>query len=141
MKLTNKIAKFNYFLSENLEVGLVLRGPEVKSILKGGLSLKESYVKIIQDEVWLINANVSEMKFNQFDNDIDSVRPKKLLMHRKQINKFKKLLQTPGTTLIMYEVYTDDNGRLKGNLMLGKGKQNHDKRQVIKERDLERYGI
>lgn len=140
MKLINKKAKYDYFLTNNLEVGLVLHGPEVKSILKSNISLKESYVKIINSEMWLINANISEMKYSRFEKTCDATRPKKLLLHKKQLNKFQKLLKEPGTTLIMYEIYTDDNGRLKGTLCLAKGKKQYDKREVIKERDLARSG-
>lgn len=138
MIIKNKIASYSYFLSDNLEVGLVLYGSEVKSILNSHISLKESYVKITNNEAWLINASVSEIKITQFDKSCDALRPKKLLLHKKQINKFQKLLKEPGTTLIMYEIYTDDNGRLKGTLCLARGKRLYDKRNVIKERDLSR---
>lgn len=138
MKLINKTANYSYFLSDNLEVGLVLHSPEVKSILEGSMNLKGSYVQVKDNEAWLINAHISEMKINRFDKDCDELRPKKLLLHKKQLNKFKKLLQDPGTTLILYEVYTNDKGVLKGTLCLAKGKKNYDKRNVIKERDLER---
>ena len=139
MKLVNKKAKFDYFLTDSLEVGIVLKGSEVKAVLKGNLSLKESYVKIIDNEVWLINASISEMVASNFE-EINPLRPKKLLLHKKQIKKFQKLLTDPGTTLLMYSVYTDDNGKLKGNLNLGKGKKSYDKRNVIRERDISRRG-
>ena len=145
--IINKKAKFDYFLSDNLEVGLVLHSNEVKAIIEGKCNLKGSYVKIIDGELWLLNCNISNIEFREswlnkpllmsaFEY---STRPRKLLLHKKQINKFQKLLNnTANSTLILYEIYTDKNGRLKGTLCLGSGKKEYDKRNTIKERDLAR---
>jgi len=137
----NKKASYDYFLSDALEVGLVLTGAEVKSIISGNISLKESYVKIINKEVFLIGATVTPAQnIPTFDasSQFDGSRDKKLLLHKRQIAKFSKLTQEKGTTLIMKDIYTDDKGIIRGTVCVGKGKQLHDKRQVIKERDLER---
>jgi SsrA-binding protein len=135
--MINKKAKYDYKLSHKTEAGIVLKGPEVKSILNGNISLKESYVKIINDEVFLLGAHISELNIQRFESDVDSMRPKKLLLHKKQINKYKKLLKEPGTTLILYDIHIT-NGKFKGDLYLGKGKKDYDKRNAIKERDLQR---
>lgn len=147
----NKKAKYDYFLSADLEVGIVLKGSEIKHILSNGINLKESYVKIIDNtkgnsEVFLINANISghnwgdEVKeYPMLQNVKDySLRPKKLLLHKSQIKKFLKLTQEKSTTLIMRNMYLNDDGILKGTLCVGKGKKQYDKRQTIKERDLSR---
>lgn len=129
----NKKAQFDYFLTNNLEAGVVLKGPDIKEILNYGINLKESYVKIIsknnKPEVWLINANIN--------NNAD---PKKLLLHKAQINKFAKLTREISTTLICTKAYLDDNGKVKVEVALGTGKKQHDKRNVIKERDQLRRG-
>ena len=126
----NKKAKSDYFISNQLEAGIVLVGSEIKSILKNGVNLKESYVKIINNEVFLINANI--------DDTDEKLRPKKLLLHKKQIKVYEKLLKNPGTTLLVTSVYVGNSGKVKCEVVLGKGKKQYDKRQAIKERDLER---
>jgi len=133
----NKKANFEYFLSDNLEVGMKLLGPEVKGTLENGINLKESHARIINNEVFLMNANINCITPAWDKNDI-SMRPKKLLLHKKQINKFQKLLKNPGTTLIVSKVYIAENGLLKAELCLAKGKKLYDKRNVIKERDISR---
>jgi len=148
IKSKNRKAKYDYFLSDFLEVGIVLQGYEIKIAQEKGIDLTGSYVKIIDGEVWLLNATVSGVNFNKFFNNHkledypimkstyeDATRPKKLLLHKKQIQKFEKKL-VKGTTLIITEVYSDDNNRIKCTLALGKGKKDYDKREAIKERDL-----
>jgi len=133
----NKKANFEYFLSDNLEVGMKLLGPELKGILSNGINLQESHARIINNEIFLMNANIN-CKQPLWDKTDISMRPKKLLLHKRQINKFQKLLKNPGTTLIVSKVYIADNGLIKAELCLGKGKQLHDKRNVIKDRDSKR---
>lgn len=136
----NKKASFDYFLSNHLEVGVVLTGAETKSIISGNISLKGSYVKIIDTEVFLIGAQVTpsqNLVFSYYSN-FNSNRDKKLLLNKQQIKKFQKLTQEKGTTLVMTKVYIADNGKIKAEVCLGVGKKNHDKRNTIKERDLSR---
>jgi len=136
----NKKASFDYFLSDCLEAGMVLTGAETKSIVSGNISLKESYVRIIGTEVFLIGAQVTpsqNLVFSSYSN-FDSTRDKKLLLSKKQIKKYSKMTQEIGTTLILKDVYVADNGKIKCTVCLGKGKKNYDKREVIKQRDLTR---
>ncbi len=131
----NKKANYDYSLSEKIEVGIVLLGAEVKGILNNGINLKESYVKIINSQVFLIGANINCILPSWDKTDL-SLRTRKLLLHKKQINKYLKLLKMPGTTLIITKCYIADNGKLKMECALGKGKKSYDKRNTIKERDL-----
>ena len=139
MKLisNNKTTSYNYFLSNNIEAGMSLQSLEVKSIISNGISLKESYVRIINDEVFLINSNINKPLTSSWES-FDEKRPRKLLLHKKQTNKLSKLLKDPGTTLIATKVYIADNGKIKCEIALGKGKNVRDKRNTIKERDLKR---
>ena len=132
MKLisSNKKAKYDYFLSDDLEVGIVLKGSEIKDILENGINLKETYVKIINEEMFLIGANIT-------GKEGLNLRDRKLLLHKREIRKFEKKL-IDGFTLIMKDMYVADSGKVKGTLCLAKGKKNYDKRQTIKERDLDR---
>jgi SsrA-binding protein len=133
---SNKKARYDYFLSDELEVGIVLIRNEIKQILTHGINIKESYVKIINSEVFLIGSNINGVSSDR--ENLDS-RDRKLLLGKKQINKFQKLLQDQSTTLIITKCYVDDRGLVKMELALAKGKKNYDKRQTIKERDLSRY--
>lgn len=132
---SNKKAQYDYFLSEQLEVGIVLIRNEIKQILSHGINIKESYVKIINSEVFLIGSNINGVSSDR--ENLDS-RDRKLLLSKKQINKFQKLLQDQSTTLIITKCYVNDRGLVKMELALAKGKKNYDKRQTIKERDLSR---
>jgi len=136
----NKSTRFNYFLSDFLEVGIVLTGAEVKSIICGNISLKESYVNITNGEVFLTGAQVTpaiNLVFSSY-SDFNSNRDKKLLLNKKQIKKFQKLTQEKGSTIVMTKIYVAENGKLKGEIALAKGKKLHDKRNSLKERDLSR---
>lgn len=137
---SNKKANFDYFISEQLEVGIILINNEIKQILNHGINIKESYVKIINSEVFLIGSNINGViSPNKSDKTILDSRDRKLLLSKKQIHKFEKFLQDQSTTLIITKCYVNDYGLVKMELALGKGKKNYDKRQTIKERDLSRY--
>jgi len=134
----NKKAHYDYFLSNNLEVGIELIGLEVKGILNSSFNIKESYVKIINNEVFLIGSSISSLEQPKWDKRNLKTRDRKLLLHRSEINKFKKLTQEKSTTLVCIKCYINDNGLIKLEIALGKGKKNYDKRESIKKRDLER---
>lgn len=143
---SNKKARYDYFLSNHLEVGIVLIDNEIKQILQHGINLKESYVKIIKNEVFLVGSNIHGINFEKIkDKPVllgaynQDTRDRKLLLHKKEINKFKKLLQDQSTTLVCTKCYVNDNGLVKLEIALGKGKKLHDKRETIKKRDLDRY--
>ena len=138
---TNKKAQFDYFIEKTFETGIVLTGPEVKSIRHGKISLKESYVKIIKSEVFLINANCPmESNISSFSKKTyDEKRPKKLLLTKKEINYLIGAIGVDGYTLIATKVYQPpESTKIKVTVALAKGKKLYDKRQSLKEKDIQR---
>ena len=132
----NKKAFFDYEILESYETGVMLQGTEVKSVKAGKISLKEAFVKIISNEVWLVNAHIAEYDQGNRNNH-NPTRSRKLLMHRKDIDRLTGKIKEAGLTLVPISVY--QKGRLvKVEIALGKGKKAHDKRNVIKERDIKR---
>jgi len=136
MEILNKKAKFDYFIEEEYEAGIVLTGTEIKSIRKGSANLKDSYSIIKHDEIFLLNMFISQYnEGNRFNHDEN--RTRKLLLHKKEILKIKKSLEIEGYSLIPLKLYFK-SGKAKILLGLGKGKKNYDKRETIKKRDQER---
>lgn len=136
MEILNKKAKFDYFIEEEYEAGIVLTGTEIKSIRKGSANLKDSYAIIKNNEIFLLNMFISQYnEGNRFNHDEN--RTRKLLLHKKEIQKIKKALEIEGYTLIPLKLYFK-NGKAKILLGIGKGKKNYDKRETIKKRDQER---
>ena len=132
----NRKARFEYFLLDHYEAGLVLQGSEIKSIRAGHISIAEAYVRILDDEAWLIDAHIAPYdQASHFNHD--PRRARKLLLHRTELNRLIKAVQTKGLTIIPTKVYLK-NGRAKVEIALAKGKKQHDKRQVIAKRDVER---
>lgn len=132
----NKKAFHDYFIDEKFEAGIVLHGTEVKSLRLGKCSIKEAFVRIENNEVWVYGMHVSPYeKGNLFNRD--PLRPKKLLMHREEIRKLTGKLAEKGYTLVPLEVYFKD-GRAKVALGLARGKKLYDKRQDIAKRDQRR---
>ena len=132
----NRKARHNYHVIDTLECGIQLVGSEVKSLRIGGLSLDEAYGRIDKDEVWLINSNISEYKYSHGLNH-EPKRRRKLLMHRREMNKFAAQALEKGNTLVPLKMYFKE-GRAKVLLGICKGKQQHDKRQALKQRDSKR---
>ena len=133
---TNKKAFHDYFVEERYECGIVLFGTEVKSIRLGKVNLKESWAQIRKDEIWVEGMHISPYEQgNIFSRD--PLRPKKLLLHKKEILKLNSLVMRQGYTLVPLEVYLKD-GRMKMQLGLCKGKQLHDKRSSLAKRDSDR---
>jgi SsrA-binding protein len=136
MEIINREAKFNYFIEEEIECGIALLGTEIKSIRDGKANLKDSYAIIRNNEVYLLNMYIGEYKEgNQFNHD--PRRTRKLLLHKSEISKLKKGVELEGRTLVPLKLYFSKN-HAKILLALCKGKKNFDKREVIKERDLNR---
>lgn len=134
MEIVNKSAKFNYFILEEIECGIELKGNEVKSIKEGSCNIKDSYAIIRNNEVFVINMFIKKYK----DASIfaaDEMRMRKLLLHKKEIKKLKKALEVEGATLVPLKLYFVRN---KIKLLLGvcKGKKNYDKREAIKTREV-----
>ncbi len=132
----NKKAYHDYHVLETFEAGIVLKGTEVKSVKQGRINLKDSYAKIKDGEAFLINAHISPYKHGNVYNH-DPTRTRKLLLHRKEIDKLFGKIKEKGLTLVPLKVYIK-NGLVKVELGLCKGKKEYDKREDIKRRDLER---
>jgi SsrA-binding protein len=133
----NRKARFNYAVEDTVEAGIALTGTEVKSIRNGKSTIAESYADPKDGEIWLINANIPEyLQANRFNHE--PKRPRKLLLHRKQINKLMGAVERQGMTLIPLKMYFNERGRVKLQLALAKGKQLHDKRESDKQRDWSR---
>ncbi|MBZ6378540.1 SsrA-binding protein [Pacificimonas flava] len=133
----NRKARHEYSLEDVFEAGLVLQGTEVKSLREGKSTIAESYAEIRGNEAWLVNANIPEYAFGNRQNH-DPKRPRKLLLHRRQIDKLAGAVQREGMTIVPLKLYFDDGGRAKIEIALAKGKQLHDKRQAAKDRDWKR---
>lgn len=132
----NKKAYYDYFIEDKYEAGLVLHGTEVKSLRMGKCSIKESYVQIINGEVFIINMNITPYeKGNIFNRD--PLRPKKLLLHKQEINKLAAKTAQQGYTIVPLQVYIS-NGKMKIEIGVGKGKKNYDKRDSITKKDQQR---
>ncbi len=133
----NRRARYEYFLDDFFEAGIALTGTEVKSLRFGEGSIAESYAEIKDNQVWLVNANIPEFSHgNRFNHE--PKRPRKLLLHEREINKLRVGVSREGMTLIPLSVYFNGRGRAKVELALAKGKKIHDKRATIKERDWKR---
>ena len=136
MEILNRKAKYNYQIFESLEAGIVLTGTEIKSIREGKANIKDSYARIKNDEIFLINMHISSYdNGNRFNHD--ETRERKLLLHKKEILKFRDKIKLEGYTIVPLKVYLK-NGRAKVLIGLAKGKKNYDKREDIKKRDIER---
>ena len=133
----NRRARFEYFIEDVFEAGIALSGTEVKSLRFGEGSIAESYAYVNDGEAWLVNANIPEFSHgNRFNHE--PKRPRKLLLHEREIEKMIGAVERKGMTLIPLSVYFNSRGRAKVELALAKGKQTHDKRQTIKDRDWQR---
>ena len=133
----NRKARFDYFIEETFEAGLQLTGTEVKSLRGGRSTIAESYVTEDGGEAWLVNANIPlYASGNRYNHE--PKRPRKLLLHRAQINKLIGAIHREGRTVVPLQVYFNEQGRAKIEIALAKGKQAHDKRQTIKDRDWQR---
>ena len=133
----NRRARFDYAIEDKYEAGIALTGTEVKSLRFGEGSIAESYAEVKDDQVWLINANIPEFSHgNRFNHE--PKRPRKLLLHRREIEKMIGAVERKRMTLVPLSVYFNGKGRAKVELALARGKQTHDKRATIKERDWKR---
>ena len=133
--ITNRKARYDFFVLERYECGIVLKGPEVKSIRNGRANLQDGYARLDDGEVWLFGMHVSPYEFSR--GDLDPVRPRKLLLHSKQIVELARATEERGVTLVPLSVYFKD-GRAKVELAIARGKARYDKRQAIAERDAKR---
>jgi SsrA-binding protein len=132
----NRKAGFEYFLFEHFEAGLALKGSEIKSIRAGQISLAESYIRVDENQAWLIEAHVAPyIQANRFNHD--PKRPRRLLLHSKEIREMWEAVRQKGVTIVPIRVYLK-NGRAKLEIAIAKGKKIYDKREAIARRDAER---
>ena len=132
----NKKAYFDYFIEDEYEVGIELKGTEVKSIQLTKVSIKESFVRIIKNEMFIMGMFVSNYSFGNINN-VNETRVRKLLLHKKEISKIHEKTKIKGYTIVPLSVY-NKGGIIKVKIALARGKKNYDKRESIKERDIKR---
>lgn len=132
----NKKARYNYAFDETFECGIALAGTEVKSIKDGRFSFADSYAQVADDELWLISFHVTPYVYGNRYN-VDPIRKRKLLVHRKEIKRLKRITDEKGLTLVPLKFYLK-RGIVKCELGIGRGKKLFDKRQDIKKRDLKK---
>jgi SsrA-binding protein len=133
--ITNRKARYDYLVLDTWECGIMLAGPEVKSVRDGRANLQDSYARVEDGEVWLYGMHVSPYSYSRME--LDPVRKRKLLLHRKEITALERGTAERGHTLVPLRVYFKD-GRAKVELALARGKRAYDKRHAIAERDARR---
>ena len=137
MVADNRKARFNYAIGETFEAGIVLTGSEVKSLRAGKATIAESYADTRGGELWLINSNITEyLQAGRFNHA--PKRARKLLLHKRQINKLIGAVEREGMTLVPLKLYFNEKGRAKVELALARGKKLHDKRETLKKRSWDR---
>jgi len=133
----NRKARHDYFIEDTVEAGIVLTGTEVKSLRAGHAQIAEAHAAPMDGELWLFNAYIAEYEGgNRFNHE--TRRPRKLLLHRREIDKLMGAVDRQGMTLVPLSIYWSKRGRAKVELALAKGKQKHDKRDTIREREWQR---
>lgn len=134
----NRKARYDYFIEETVEAGMALAGVEIKSIREGKANLRDSFVVIRNGEAWVRNLHISPYtQASSHDGDIDPMRPRKLLLHKRQIRKLDAAISQQGITIVPLRIYLVNN-RAKLEIALAKGKKLHDKRDSIAERESKR---
>jgi len=137
MLALNKTAKHDYFIEEVFEAGLVLTGTEIKSLRQGKVSLLGSYARLAGDELFVVGMNIKPYEQgNRFN--ADPLRPRKLLLHKKELKELSKEVQQEGRTIVPLNIYLNDRGLAKMEIALARGKKLYDKRETIAARDAER---
>ena len=137
MVADNRKARFNYEIGETYEAGIALTGSEVKSLRAGKAAIAESYADARGGEIWLINSNIPEyLQAHRFNHS--PKRPRKLLLHARQINKLAGAVERDGMTIVPLKLYFNEKGRAKLEIALARGKKVYDKRQTEKKRSWER---
>lgn len=137
MVANNKKARHDYFIEEVYEAGIVLTGTEIKSVRAGKVSIKESYAKVEKGELFIYGMNISPYEFGNRYN-VDPLRPRKLLLHKREIMKLTGLMTQQGLTLVPLNMYINEDGRAKMEIAVARGKKNYDKRADIAKKDAAR---
>lgn len=131
--VSNRRATYNFQIIETFEAGIALQGTEIKSLRDNGGSLQEAYVRVIDDELWLIGSSIAPYRYGNIHNH-EEKRDRKLLMHKREIEKLRVATQEKGLTIIALALYFKE-GRIKVRIATAKGKKAVDKRDSIRERD------
>jgi len=133
----NRQARYNYAIGDKIEAGIQLTGTEVKSLRQGRTNLSDAYAGAQGDQLYLFNAYIPEyLQANRFNHE--TRRPRKLLLHRRQINRLIAAVRREGMTIVPLRLYFNDRGMAKCEVAIAQGKKTHDKRQASKERDWNR---
>ncbi len=133
----NRKARFNYEIGEVFEAGIALTGTEVKSLRSGKATIGESYASTENAGLWLVNADIPEyLQANRFNHD--RRRPRRLLLHKRQIARLSIAIEREGMTVVPLKIYFNEKGRAKVEIALARGKKLHDKRETEKKRDWDR---
>jgi len=132
--IQNKKAYHDFTITKDYEAGVVLKGSEIKSLRAGRGNLKDSFVRIIKGELFLLGAHISYLGTTNAHFRPDEKAPRKLLMHRKEIDKLLGAVSTDGYTLVVLSLYLNSKNRLKAKIALAKGKNLHDKRETLKKK-------
>ncbi len=137
MLAENRRARYEYFIDQVFEAGIALVGTEVKALRQGEGSIAESYAELKDGQIWLVNANIPEFSHgNRFNHE--PKRPRRLLLHEREIGKMGSAVNREGMTLIPLSIYFNPQGRAKVELAIAKGKKLHDKRETERDRDWKR---
>ena len=134
----NKKAFHDYTIEDIFEVGIMLQGSEVKAIRAGRMNFKDSFIRIIKNEVFIFNMHISHLDTTHTSYRPDESRDRKLLLHRKQINKLFEKVTKDGYTIVATKMYFNDKNMLKLNIGIAKGKKNYDKREDLKRKTMQR---
>lgn len=137
VNILNKRARFEYELLEEIEAGIVLTGTEIKSLRSSKASITEAFCQIIDQELYIINMLIDEYKLGTFYNH-KTKRERKLLVHKRELQKLERKLKDAGNTIIPLKLYINENGKAKVLISLARGKKLFDKREAIKDRENKR---
>lgn len=137
INIQNRRARFEYELLDQLEAGLVLTGTEIKSLRSSKASITEAFCQIIDGELYIINMSIDEYKLGTYYNH-KTKRERKLLVHKRELDKLERKLKDAGNTIIPLKIYINDRGKAKVLIALARGKKLFDKRQTIKDRENKR---
>ena len=135
--IKNRPATFEYAIEDRLNAGIVLNGSEIKSVRNGKVSFNDSYCFFTNNELWVKSLHIAEYENAGYAGHIP-VHDRKLLLQRRELNKWEAKVREKGFSIVPLSMYIDENGRAKMEIGLGKGKKLHDKRESIKSRDVER---
>ena len=137
VKIINKKAKYEYILNDSYISGLVLTGSEIKSIRNSKVSIRESFCKFTNNELFVINMNIEKYGFSN-DETYNAKKPRKLLLNKKELSKLKKSIEQKGSSIIPYKIFINDKGLAKLEIFTATGKKLYDKRASIKDKENKR---